>query len=75
MKTEYKGYTIEITMKQKDGLWAADLWLWTPDRTGLNLNSWREADCHSEEEEAEVAALLWAKARVEIWVGSQSLFC
>ena len=74
MKTEYKGYRIEVTMEQKDGLWTADVWLWTPDRTGLNLISWRGAGCHGEEE-AEVTALLWAKARVEIWVGSESLFC
>ncbi len=66
MKTVYKGHTIEVTMKQKNGLWAADVWTWTPDQFGSHLNNWWGAEGHSSAHDAEVAGLVWAKAHIDI---------
>lgn len=66
MRTEYKGYKIELTVKQKDGLWAADVWVWTLVKTASPLSDWAGIEGHNTEDEAELAGLQWAKARVDI---------
>ena len=62
MKIDYKNFTIEVTTCQKDGLWSADVFM-----LALNtiMSDRTEVEGHSSEEEAEVAALLCAKARVD----------
>ena len=63
MKIEYKDYGIEITTKQKDGLWAADVSMRALNKIMYDRS---EVESHSSEDEAEVAAVLWAKARVDV---------
>ena len=62
MKINYKEFTIEIMTCQKDGLWAADVLMRALNRI---MSDRTQVEGHSSEDEAEVAALLWAKARVD----------
>ena len=65
MKTEYRGYTIEVIAKQKDGLWAVDIWLWTPEQTGSALkNSWGD-EGYSSANDALAAGVALAKAEAD----------
>jgi hypothetical protein len=72
MKTEYRGYKIEVTAKRKDGLWAAEVWLWTLDQTESPTTEWMEVQGHSSEDRAEAAGLICAKARVDKLVDARS---
>jgi len=63
MKIGYKNFTIEVTTNQKNGLWAADVLMRALNRI---MSDRTEVEGHISEDEAEVAALLWAKARVDV---------
>lgn len=68
MKTEYRGFKIEVTAKRNDGLWAAEVALWTLDQTASPTTEGMEVRGHSSEARAEAAGLICAKARVDILV-------
>ena len=72
MKTEYRGYKIEVTAQRKDGLWAAEASLWTLDQTASPTTELMEVQGHRSEDRAEVAGLICAKARVDILVDARS---
>ena len=63
MKIEYNGYSIEVTSKLKEGLWAADIWIWTLNQNATPLSDWAEVTSYSSPEEAEKIGLLLAKER------------
>ena len=66
VRTEYKGYTIEVIARQKDGLWTVDVWLWTSEQRGAPLKkAWRD-DGYSSENDAMAAGVALAEAEVDM---------
>ena len=53
MKIEYRGYSIEVTAKPKDGLSAADVWIWTLNQKMTPISDWAEVTDYSSAEETE----------------------
>ena len=72
METEYKGYKIEIITTEKDGLWAADGWIWMLRHTrGVSLTaSWR-SDGYSSANEAMAAGVALSRSQVDILIGNR----
>ena len=63
MKTEYKGYSIEVIGNQKDGRWGADVTIIPAiaDVRGMRVIG----DYKEQAEVAEAAGLTWAKERID----------
>lgn len=70
MKTTYKGYTVEITTKQKAGHWAAEVLIWALDQTMRVVSDQSEVEGYNSEDEAEAAALLHARTRIDTLAAS-----
>ena len=66
MKIEYRGYTIEVTPKQTDGLWAADVCIEPQIGDPAALRQKSELDGAGSEGHAEIAGLQWGKYRVDL---------
>lgn len=66
MKTEYRDYMIEVIARQKDVLWAADVWIWTPEQTRNPSNySWGQDEYRSADD-AVAAGVALAEAEIDM---------
>jgi hypothetical protein len=68
--TEYMGYTIDITAKQKDGLWAADVCIGPKFGVPGTLHDKGEVEECGSEGEAEEAGQRWGEIRIDTWITS-----
>jgi len=68
MKKEYKGYTISITTKQRNGLWTAEIWIWPViGSRGTLLDDW-QTEGWASQGEAEEAGRGFGETRIDNWL-------
>ena len=68
MRVEYRGYVIEIEARRENRLWTADAWVWLLLSGSRILADTNEVNGYKRQDEAETAALLWGKERVDLYV-------
>jgi hypothetical protein len=73
MKIEYRGYSIEAKAKWTDGIWVADIRFWRRGNKSAEAVNWaNDVARHSGRPEAEAAALVLGKERVDLCVLRES---
>ena len=68
MKTEYRGYTIDVTAtRQVDGLWRAKILIWPITEATKALRQHSEIEGYSNEVEAAHAGLQWGRKQLNLY--------
>jgi hypothetical protein len=67
MKTEYRGYAIDVAVKRKDGLWIAKVWIGPVAETPKALRPIGELAGYTSQRKAEDAGLRWGKERLNLY--------
>ena len=74
MKTQFTDSSIEIeTTQNNDGLWTAVVQIRPIDNAVIALRAQRELEGYKNQEEAEDAAMQWAKDRIEAYAVNRRL--